>query len=131
MSETRLTFLAISSNDLEASIEFYCLILGDLLETESHDSELDDPWYGGHHAACSWTEGAYIHFAIYPTRMPNRPQTTAAQIGVHVQDFDATHNRIKGAGTEIVQTPRQEPWGKTARYLDPDGNIVSVSEAEK
>jgi hypothetical protein len=30
---------------------------------------------------------------------------------------------------EVVSEPRREPWGKTARYLDPDGNIVSITEA--
>ena len=129
MSEPRLTFLAIDSNDLDASISFYRLILGDPLKDESHDAELNDPWYGGKHAACSWTHGAFLHFAIYPTREPNRPQTTAAQIGFHVADFDSVHKQIVEEGTTVVQEPRIEPWGKTARYLDPDGNIVSITEA--
>ena len=29
----------------------------------------------------------------------------------------------------IAQEPKHEPWGKSAGYLDPDGNIASISEA--
>ena len=33
------------------------------------------------------------------------------------------------SGAKVVLEPRREPWGKTARYLDPDGNIVSITES--
>ena len=131
MAGARLTFLAVSTTNLRASVEFYCRILGEPLKNESHDSELNDPWYGGDHAACSWTEGAFLHFAIYPIREPNRPQATGAQIGFHVLDFESIHSQVVSAEVEVVQEPRQEPWGRTARYLDPDGNIVSISERAK
>ena len=61
----RLTFVALSVSDLEISIDFYRSILGIPLQDESHDAELNDPWYGGAHAACSWTNGAFMHFAYY------------------------------------------------------------------
>ena len=80
-------------------------------------------------AACSWTDGAFMHFALYPSREPRRPVTRSVQVGFHVGDFDAAHARILGAGTVIVQEPRNEPWGRTARYLDPDDNIVSIAES--
>lgn len=127
MTNKRLTLLAIDASDLEASVRFYRLILGEPLRDTDHDAELDDPWYGGRHAACSWTDGAFLHFAIYPVREPNRPRTTGAQIGFHVSDFSDIHDRLVQAGVSVAQPPRQEPWGRTARYLDPDGNIVSIT----
>jgi len=48
-------------------------------------------------------------------------------IGFHVEEFDKIHKRIQQAEVSIVQEPREEPWGKTARYLDPDDNIVSIT----
>ena len=54
----RLTFAAISVSDLDRSLRFYRDILGLPLTEESHDSDLGDPWYGGPHAAHSWTDGA-------------------------------------------------------------------------
>jgi len=127
--DQRLTFLALSVSDLARSLRFYRDVLGLPLREESHDSELEDPWYGGPHAAYSWTDGAFIHFALYPSRQSQRPVTTAAQVGFHVADFDAVHARVVRSGAEVVQEPRSEPWGRTARYLDPDGNIVSVTES--
>ncbi|XOV84167.1 MAG: VOC family protein [bacterium] len=129
MSNRRLTFVALSVSNLDESAEFYRTLLGVPLHDASHDEELNDPWYGGAHAAYSWTDGAFLHFAIYPSREPQRPVATAAQIGFHVEDFAQTHQRVTQAGVSVVQEPRDEPWGKTARYLDPDGNIVSITAA--
>ena len=126
-SNRRLTFVALSVSNLAGSLEFYRGVLGLPLTDESHDADLNDPWYGGPHAAYSLTDGAFIHFALYPSRAPQRSVSTAAQIGFHVADFDGVHARVVQAGITIVQSPRREPWGQTARYLDPDGNIVSIT----
>lgn len=128
MTDPRLTFVALSVSDLQRSVRFYRDVLGIPLHDAAHDSEIQDPWYGGEHAAYSWTDGAFLHFALYPKREPERPVATAAQIGFHVADVDALHKRVVAACAKIVVEPRSEPWGKTARYLDPDGNIVSITE---
>ena len=127
MAARRLTFVALSVSNLAASVEFYRTLIGLPLRDESHDEELNDPWYGGSHAAYSWTDGAFLHFAIYPSSEPQRPVKTAVHIGFHVEEFDKIHKRIQQAEVSIVQEPREEPWGKTARYLDPDDNIVSIT----
>lgn len=97
----------------------------------SHDSDLNDPWYGGEHAVHSWTDGAFIHLALYPAREPNRPTITGAQVGFHVREFEAVHNRVVRSGAAVIQEPRLEPRGTTARYLDPDRNIVSITAASQ
>ena len=128
-SNPRLTFTALNVSDLDASITFYRLILGAALKDSNHDEEKNDPWYGGRHAACTWTDGAFMHFAVYPTKLPERPVSTAAQIGFHVETFDSTHAAIAASGALILQAPRDEPWGRTARYADPDGNVISITES--
>jgi uncharacterized glyoxalase superfamily protein PhnB len=99
------------------------------LRDETHDAKKRDPWYGGEHAAYSWTDGAFIDFALCPCHEPERPAATAAQIGFHVTDFDAVCRRVVASGAKVVSEPRAEPWGRTARCLDPDGNIVSITES--
>ena len=32
------------------------------------------------------------------------------------------------AGAEVASMPQDEPWGRTAAYRDPDGNIVGVTQ---
>jgi predicted enzyme related to lactoylglutathione lyase len=125
----RLTFVALNVSDLTRSTVFYRDLVGIPLHAADHDRELADPWYGGDHAACTWIDGAFIHFALYPALQPQRPVTTGAQIGFHVSGFDVIHSKIAAAGTRILQEPRAEPWGQTARYLDPDGNIVSITQS--
>ena len=128
MLQERLTFVALNVSSLDRSLSFYRDLVGIPLHEDSHDAELNDPWYGGDHAAYSWMDGAFIHFAIYPSREPNRPVSTGAQIGFHIADFDEVYARISSSGVTLVQEPRLEPWGRTARFLDPDGNIVSITE---
>ncbi len=129
MTDRRLSFVALSVSDLRRSLRFYRDVLGIALDDASHDSEKQDPWYGGEHAAYSWTDGAFLHFAVYPAHPPQRPVTTAVQIGFHVSDFESVHRRVIASGAKVVAEPRSEPWGRTARYLDPDGNIVSITES--
>ena len=129
MADRRLNFVALSVSDLEKLVAFYRDVLGVPLHDTSHDSEKQDPWYGADHAAYSWADGAFIHFALYPKHEPQRPVTTAAQIGFQVVDVDAAHERVVASGAKVVEEPRDEPWGRTARYLDPDGNIVSITAA--
>lgn len=122
----RLVVIILHASDLEASVRFYRDLLGIPLEPGFNDPE-DDPWYGGHHAELSWREGAYLHFSLFPARPPERPVTSAAEVGFLVEDARKLHEGIAAAGVPVLHEPRPEPWGVTARYLDPDGNVVGIT----
>jgi predicted enzyme related to lactoylglutathione lyase len=44
-----------------------------------------------------------------------------------VSDTAALHERMVAFGAHVLHAPRLEPWGITARYTDPDGNIVGIT----
>jgi predicted enzyme related to lactoylglutathione lyase len=44
-----------------------------------------------------------------------------------VDDIDAAHAQAVAAGADIASMPRDEPWGRTAGYRDPDGNVVALT----
>ena len=49
---------------------------------------------------------------------------TAGRVGffLRVDDFDAAHERMRAAGIEFVTSPRDEPYGRVAVFVDVAGN---------
>jgi predicted RNase H-like nuclease/predicted enzyme related to lactoylglutathione lyase len=52
----------------------------------------------------------------------------SCQVGFVVEDLSRAHANAVAAGAVPVHEPRAEPWGRSAAYLDLDGNVVSLSE---
>jgi predicted enzyme related to lactoylglutathione lyase len=67
-----------------------------------------------------------LHFASYESKEAD--STTRAQIAFRVDDLEAADRRALDAGTELVHGPADPPWGRSARYRDPDGNIIELTE---
>jgi predicted enzyme related to lactoylglutathione lyase len=57
--------------------------------------------------------------------------TRDVQLGFAVSDLDAMHAKLAAAGVPVDVSPRDEPWGRTARYRDPDGNSVSLTQEKQ
>ena len=51
-------------------------------------------------------------------------QQFAGRVGLflRVDDFDACYGRMMAAGVQFTSTPRAEPYGKIAVFLDLEGN---------
>jgi catechol 2,3-dioxygenase-like lactoylglutathione lyase family enzyme len=49
---------------------------------------------------------------------------TGGRVGffLRVEDFDRTHGRLVAAGVEFLTSPRDEPYGRVAVFLDVAGN---------
>jgi predicted enzyme related to lactoylglutathione lyase len=54
--------------------------------------------------------------------------TRHAQVSFRVDDIEAAHAAAVAAGAEVLHGPRPEPWGTSARYRDPDGNVVELTQ---
>jgi len=47
----------------------------------------------------------------------------------HTDDLDASFEKVRGAGAEIVQEPTDQPWGtRDFAVRDPSGNMVRVDQ---
>jgi catechol 2,3-dioxygenase-like lactoylglutathione lyase family enzyme len=126
IDSSRLVVVILHTSQLERSLRFYRDLIGLPLEP-GHNEPDADPWYGGHHAELSWREGAYLHFALFPSKPPSHRVTSGAEIGLRVASLPEVHKRLLESGAEVLHGPRVEPWGETARYLDPDANIVGIT----
>ena len=130
-SASRIVLVVVEVADVERSAALYRDGFGvDLHLSDHHGGPHgdDDRWTSGQHAACSWTDGAYLHFALYPAKGDG--PTRNVQLGFHCDDLAVAHERALAAGAALVHPPRDEPWGATARYLDFDGNVLSLTQAQ-
>jgi predicted enzyme related to lactoylglutathione lyase len=119
----RLVLVVVEVADVPRSARLYREGFGIDLHVDDHGG--NDRWISGEHAAVSWTDGAFLHFALYAAKAdgPSR----LVQLGFDDDDLDARHDRAVAAGAAVVHGPRVEPWGATSRYRDFDGNIVSFT----
>lgn len=125
---SRLTAVVLEVADLDASARLYREAFGIDLHLSDHqggEHGAGDRWTSGRHAAASWTDGAFLHFALYETK---GHLTAGAQVSFAVDDIAAAHERAAAAGAEVVHEPRREPWGVSARYRDVDGNVVELTQ---
>jgi predicted enzyme related to lactoylglutathione lyase len=124
-SQQRLVAVVLTVSDLDRSLAVYRDGFG--LHFHAADHEGDDIWTSGRHAATTWTDGAFLHFALYQSK-DGTPTTTGAQVAFRVDDLEAAHQRALAGGAELVHAPKEQPWGRSARYRDPDGNIIELTE---
>jgi len=119
-----LVAVVLEVADLDRSVALYRDGFGLDLHIEDHRG--DDRWISGRHAATSWTDGGFIHFALYASK--DEVRTVAAQIAFQVEDLDVAHGRAIEAGAETVHAPKEQPWGRSARYRDFDGNVIELTQ---
>jgi len=129
LGDPRLVLVVIEVADVHRSAALYRDGFAIDLHLDDHDGDTTDAgdrWTSGEHAAYSWKSGAFLHFAIYPAK--DDGPTRNVQLGFDSDDLAAAHERALAAGAELVHGPRPEPWGMTARYLDYDGNVLSITQ---
>jgi catechol 2,3-dioxygenase-like lactoylglutathione lyase family enzyme len=45
-------------------------------------------------------------------------------------DLDATFEKLRGSGAEVLQEPASQPWGvRDCAFRDPSGNLVRIQQA--
>jgi predicted enzyme related to lactoylglutathione lyase len=122
----RLNSLQVWAADLAATAKFYGQFIGLELDDEPHQHDGNDDL----HYDLAWGDfetGEYVLLHLAQAKPGVR--TTGAQIGITVEDVDAVHRRVAQFGVTVVEEPHDGEWGRSAKYEDPDKNIVSVSTA--
>ena len=47
----------------------------------------------------------------------------------HSDDLDASFEKVRASGAEIVQEPADQPWGvRDCAFRDPAGNLIRIDE---
>lgn len=122
----RLVAVVFMVADLDQSVSLYTDAFGLDLHVDDHQG--DDSWTSGRHAAMSWSDGEFVHFALYETK--DGSTSTGAQVAFRVDNLDIAHRRATEAGANVLHSPRAQPWGRSARYADPDGNVIELTQAD-
>jgi predicted enzyme related to lactoylglutathione lyase len=110
----RLSFVGVRVAELGPAESFYRHAVGVPLRSDRR----------GTHQEFSWHD-PYLHFALFPPSMQPKAQLF---VGFQVADLEAAEQQANAADAEPVAPKRQEPWGWTAAYRDPDGNVVQLVE---
>jgi uncharacterized glyoxalase superfamily protein PhnB len=47
----------------------------------------------------------------------------------HTDDLDATFDKIRASGADVVQEPQDQPWGaRDGAVRDPSGNLIRIDQ---
>ncbi len=122
---TKLIEVTIHVRDVDRSRRFYQK-LGAPCGDVSSDAPGDAPHV--HAVWGEWSKGSndFLMLNINPVTGAEPP--APASLGFATEDLDALHAALVADRVAVVHGPEARPWGRTAAYRDPDGNLVSVSQ---
>ena len=119
-------------NDPDSALTFYRDALG--LELRNDVAREDFRWIT---VGAASQPGVAIVLTNYLNGSPADGDTVAALVakgalnGVHfhTDDLDATFEKLRASGAEIVQEPTEQPWGtRDFAVRDPSGNMVRIDQ---
>ena len=119
-------------HDPDDALSFYCDTLG--LELRNDVAKDDFRWIT---VGSAEQPGVNIVITNYLNGSPADNETLAALLakgalnGVHFRsdDLDATFEKVRDSGAEIVQEPTEQFWGtRDFAVRDPSGNLVRIDQ---
>jgi len=130
--EITLSTCFVQVHDPDLALTFYRDALG--LELRNDVARDDFRWIT---VGAASQPGVAIVLTNYLNGSPADVDALAALVakgalnGVHFHsdDLDATFERLRGAGAEIVQEPAEQPWGtRDCAVRDPSGNLLRIDQ---
>jgi predicted enzyme related to lactoylglutathione lyase len=110
----RFTLTMLVSKDLARSRDFYRDVFGLKLGTDAPPHWVD------------FDLGNGVMFGLHPETDDLTVQPGSGSNGFVVDDVDGFVAGVKAHGIPVVSEPRDEPFGRLAILLDPDGYTVQV-----
>ena len=119
-------------HDPEQALAFYRDALG--LEVRNDVAREDFRWIT---VGAASQPGVAIVLTNYLNGSPADRDALAALLAkgaitgvhIHTDDLDGTYEKLRAAGTELVQEPTNQPWGtRDGAVRDPSGNLVRIDQ---
>ncbi|WP_344963554.1 VOC family protein [Streptomyces thioluteus] len=131
-----LQYCHITVNDVDEALAFYRDALGldvrnDVSSGEFRWVTLGSPTQPGldivlsePHAGRSRADGDALQELLVKGVLPMTVFRT--------DDLDATFEKVRASGAEVLQEPVDQPWGpRDCAFRDPSGNMVRISQEPK
>ena len=128
--DLKLSTCFVLVNDPDAALTFYRDVLG--LELRNDVARDGSRWIT---VGSTAQPDVAIVLTNYVAGSPADLDTVAALVAkgalyschFHSDDLDATFEKSRAAGAEIVQEPTEQPWGvRDGAVRDPSGNLVRI-----
>ncbi|UFS60927.1 VOC family protein [Subtercola endophyticus] len=129
----RLQYCQVTVNDVDESLGFYRDALGFTVVNDVSNGEYRWLTIGSNdpselqlvlsepHAGRSQADGDALQELLTKGSLPILVFTT--------DDVDATFEKVRASGAEVLQEPIQQPWGpKDCAFRDPSGNTVRIGQ---
>ena len=125
----RVAQLTLVVNSQEAALEFYTKKVG-------FEKKTDFTPPGGHRWVTVGPEGQELELALFELGTPDANGWSsgwkpgiAPPVVLYVDDCHAAFAEMKSRGVPFKQDkPETHPWGTSATFSDPDGNLFSMNE---
>jgi catechol 2,3-dioxygenase-like lactoylglutathione lyase family enzyme len=106
-----LDHLGLNAADAKRTAEWYCSVLGLVVEFENADPVIVGVKDEG-------------EFSLLFSQIPG--EASKCSLFFRVDDVDATYDRLSDGGVGFENGPRVNPWGYGAELRDPDGRLVGL-----
>jgi catechol 2,3-dioxygenase-like lactoylglutathione lyase family enzyme len=123
----------VAVHDADAALAFYRDALG--LEVRNDVGSEGMRW------VTVGAPGQDVDIVLFPPHGGRSPVEADALLGLvtkgslqaaifRTDDLDATFERLRASGAEVLQEPASQPWGaRDCAFRDPSGNLVRIAQA--
>jgi len=126
--EPRITQFTLVVKNQEGALEYYTSRVG-------FEKKTDFTPPGGYRWVTVGPKGQELELALFQagTQDANHWSTdwrpgNAPPIVMRVDDCKKVAAEMKSRGVRFVAEPKEYPWGISATFVDPDGNLFSINQ---